>query len=134
MFRLASSDPSSGLLVVATATSSPPFCFRLSFRVSHESESKPMALQNNTPMLTAYESLIWPRQNDRRMISQEHGFCFWLAEARMLDNDKREVELLLSSKKRMDVASDNSDFGVEDEQVIELLVLVLDLGSILTIV
>jgi hypothetical protein len=51
----------------------------------------------------------------------------------MLDNDNREVELLVSIKKMMDVAIVNIGVGVEDEEVIELLVLVLDLVSILTI-
>jgi uncharacterized protein Smg (DUF494 family) len=69
----------------------------------------------------------------RRMILQEHGFCVWLAEAEILDNDNREVELLVSIEKVMDVASVNIGVGVEDEEVIELLVLVLDLVSILTI-
>jgi hypothetical protein len=71
----------------------------------------------------------------RRMTLQEHGFCVWLAHAgaKMLDNDIREVELLFSSKKMMDVASVTIGVGVEDEEVIELLVIVLDLVSILTI-
>jgi hypothetical protein len=51
----------------------------------------------------------------------------------MLDNENGEFELLLSIKKMMDVASVNVGVGVEDEEVIELLVLVLDLVSILTI-
>jgi len=70
---------------------------------------------------------------DRRMISQEHGFCVWLAEAEILDNDNREVELLFSSKKIMNVASVSIGVGVEDKLVIELLVLVLEMGSMLTV-
>jgi hypothetical protein len=69
------------------------------------------------------------------MILQEHGFCVWLAHAgaKMLDNDIGEVELLFSSKKMMVVASVTIGVGVEDEEVIELLGIVLDLVSILTI-
>ena len=51
----------------------------------------------------------------------------------MLDNDIGEVELLFSSKRMMDVASVTIGVGVEDEEVIELLGIVLDLVSILTI-